>query len=559
MVLKNADSLSYLAFVSYSHTDRRAAEKLLRKLQTYRLPKAIDAGEQKALGPFFMDRESLPAADSLSAAIQGGLKASRAMIVLCSTASANSDWVNREVATFRNLHPGAPVFPVIINDDDAAADPLTLFPSELLQSDEEPLAADLRRSGDGYQLGFLKLVAALTDVPLSQLLQKDAKRRNRRVTAVTATSAIVATMMMSLAWQANSARQEADTRRAEVEGMVDFMLNDLKAQLEPVGRLEALSGVADEAIAYYDKQDTDKLDCDAAVRSAHAFHLKTQIHLNRNELDQTSASAQRALDLIKAKKADCGNIPEFMVADGHSEYWAASPIWRRIAAVERGAHISEYKYTQLLNSLLPYYHRYDAAISPLAALPDQYELFAQEAADNAINFGSVHIKLGQYDEALNYFDIAIENIRQITLVNGEVPTDPALLDARKTALLTLANALGWRAGLLEGKFEHSDAISAREREALITFRLANAQSKNRDLPALFQSLQAEMAILRLRAKMSDPSLSARDFIELERSISELTESDPSNESWKDLLKETRRIRVALFPRSEKPQATQFED
>ena len=324
------------------------------------------------------------------------------------------------------------------------------------------------------------------------------------------------------------------------------MLNDLKAQLEPVGRLEALSGVADEAIAYYDNQDTDKLDCEAAVRSAHAFHLKTQIHLNRNELDQTSASAQRALDLIKAKKAECGNIPEFMVADGHSEYWAASPIWRRIAAVELGEKVGIREYRELLESLIPFYERYEAAILPLAELPEHAQLYAQEAADIAVNFGSVHFYLGRFDKtdfelSVRHFEKAIEESQKIALVNGELPSSASQLPETKTALFTLANAYGWHARAAEAALAFKRALASRVEESRIMNQLANAAPGKVDFPALAQALQAEIAILRLRSKMKDPTLSVEDFDDLETRIVQLSASDPSNETWGNLVTRIRNL------------------
>jgi len=58
----------FSAFVSYSHADKKAAQKLHRRLEGYRLPKHVaetlaDRDEPAKLGQIFRDREDLPAAE----------------------------------------------------------------------------------------------------------------------------------------------------------------------------------------------------------------------------------------------------------------------------------------------------------------------------------------------------------------------------------------------------------------------------------------------------------------------------------------------------------------
>jgi len=44
------DRKRYAAFLSYSHADRRVGERLLRKLQTYRLAKRATPQDSRKLG-----------------------------------------------------------------------------------------------------------------------------------------------------------------------------------------------------------------------------------------------------------------------------------------------------------------------------------------------------------------------------------------------------------------------------------------------------------------------------------------------------------------------------
>ncbi|MEI9851855.1 MAG: TIR domain-containing protein [Sphingomonas sp.] len=124
--------------------------------------------------------------------MRAALAASDSLIVLCSPHAAASPWVAREIEAFRELNPGRPVLAAIVDGE-----PADCFPSALSSAGAEPLAADLRRSGDGQRLGFLKLVAGLTGVGLDALVQRDAARQIRRVTAVTLV-AIAATLVMAV-------------------------------------------------------------------------------------------------------------------------------------------------------------------------------------------------------------------------------------------------------------------------------------------------------------------------------------------------------------------------
>ena len=102
--------IRYPAFLSYSHRDQAVAEWLHHELETYRVPSRM-VGRETPLGPvpsrltpIFKDREELSAAGSLGDAITAALNRASALIVVCSTASASSPWVNEEVRAFKKLH-----------------------------------------------------------------------------------------------------------------------------------------------------------------------------------------------------------------------------------------------------------------------------------------------------------------------------------------------------------------------------------------------------------------------------------------------------------------------
>ena len=97
--------------------------------------------------------------------------------------------------------------------------------------------------GDGRRMGFLKLVAGMLGVGLDDLVQRETTRRHRRLAWLAAASLAGMAVTSTLAFTAIQARDAARDQRREAEGLVAFMLGDLKDKLEPIGRLDALDGV----------------------------------------------------------------------------------------------------------------------------------------------------------------------------------------------------------------------------------------------------------------------------------------------------------------------------
>lgn len=238
-----AESLPrYRAFISYSHTDARRAHWLHRKLETSRLP------DGERLAPIFIDRAELAAGD-LTQQVREALAQSAALVVMASPAARASRWVDQEIALFRQLAPDRPIFCALIDGE-----PEQAFPRALLEQGGqafEPLAADFRKGKDGSRLGLLKIVAGLSGEPLDRLVQRETQTRARRVMAVTAGLTLLSLILAALLVWALRQRAEAQRQRAEAEGMVEFMLTDLRDRLKGVGRLDVMDAVNKRAMEHY--------------------------------------------------------------------------------------------------------------------------------------------------------------------------------------------------------------------------------------------------------------------------------------------------------------------
>jgi tetratricopeptide (TPR) repeat protein len=325
----------YWAFISYSHRDAAFGRSLHRRLENYVLPRRLVgravAGSvvPRRLAPIFRDREEFAAAHDLSAEVRAALKASRSLIVVCSPQAAASQWVGREVEVFRELHPDAPVLAAV-----RAGEPADCFPTALRRVgangvEIEPLAADFRRGRDGEHLGLLKLVAGVLDLGLDELVQRDAHRRHQRVTAVTAAALALALVMSLLTLFAVNARSEAERQRGEAEGLVEFMLTDLRTRLKGVGRLDVMTAVNERALKYYSDKDLSALPVDSLERRARIFHAMGEDDETRGNLDAALAKFREARRTTAALLAQAPNDPERIFDQAQNEFYVALVDWRR--------------------------------------------------------------------------------------------------------------------------------------------------------------------------------------------------------------------------------------
>jgi len=226
----------YAGFLSYAHADEAVATRLHRALETYKIPK----GQTGTLTPIFRDTTELTAHHSLSEKIQGAVTESKVLIVLCSEAAKTSHWVNEEIRLFRKIHGEASILCVL-----AEGTPETSFPPALLEGGREPLAANLGNSKESFRLGVTQIAAAMLDVGLDTLIQRDIRRKRRRLQAITAGALIFSTIMGVTTFSAINASQQADANRMQAEGLVKFMITDMYEKLDPLARLDILDSIGE--------------------------------------------------------------------------------------------------------------------------------------------------------------------------------------------------------------------------------------------------------------------------------------------------------------------------
>jgi len=523
-----ADIYRYKAFISYSHSDKAAADRLLKDIEGYRVPQRL-VGKATAngtavpgrVGHIFRDRDELPAAEDLTAEVKKALTQSEFMIVLCSPAAAASRWVNREIIEFKKLTGERRILSVILSGEPFAsagdAPEQECFPpalrfklgpsGTLTTKPAEPLAADFREAGDGQRRGKLKLVAGLLGIGLDALIERDLQRKMRRVMVVTAASVLAMIGMASLTYEAVTARQDAERHRGEAEGLIEFMLTDLRDKLEPVGRLDVLDAVGEKAVDYYDRQELGDMPDDALGRRARAFHLLGEIDDKQGDLKGAQEKFETAYQATAAQLAKDPDNPDRIYDHSQSAYWIGYVYWQRGEYTSTEKAFREYK---SLAEFLVAHH------------PGNLRWTAERAYANS-NLGTFLMQQEREPEnASIFFEIAQEGFLKIA------EKSPKNISAK----LDLADAYGWLADTYHVFRPLLDAVALREKQIDLYHDIHQQDTEN--MLANTELLNSQTSLAHLQLDIGNLEKALNLFKIVAKAWNQYLMRDATNETWLNL-------------------------
>ncbi len=501
----------FRAFVSYSHADAAIARKLHRKIENYRLPARLQGdGELTGhdqnhgrLGKIFRDREDLPAAQDLSEAVKQALTKSEALIVLCSPDAQASPWVAQEIELFRSLHPDRPILAALIRGEPAEA-----FPAPLLQG-REPLAADLRKQGDGWRLGFLKIVAGIAGVPLDALVQRDATRRIQSVMAITGSALIALLAMIGMTIFAIQSRNEAQHQQAEAEGLVEYMLTDLRTELKGVGRLDVMTKVNERAMDFYEGQgDLSEMPAESLERRARILHAMGEDDEKRGDLNKALAKFTEAHRVTETLLARDPENPDRIFGHAQSEYWVGY-----VAYLKEDWETTE-----------QYWLRYRHLASYLVAKDKRNPIWLRELGYAEGNLCT--LSLQRKDTNLSSNGACLKALEQMKEVARLRPTDAS-------SLLAVANRYAWLADAYKARNAHDYELKLRLSGEKYIDRLIAIDASNLDYREVKIKFQIAIASAYRDLELRDSQF---ELLAMARKDAlNLAKLDPYNERWKSQL------------------------
>ena len=517
----------YYAFLSYSHKDKELADWLHRELERFRVPHSL-AGKLTAngvvprrLSPVFRDEQDLSAGADLGEEIKAALAASQFLIVLCSPMAAKSRWTNQEIESFKRTRPEGCVLAAVAAGEPFASDfpgheDEECFPPALrfkydrrghqTAKRAEPLAADFRGAGEARRLGFLKLVAGMLGVGLDELVQRETTRRHRQLAWLAAGSLAGMAITSTLAITAFEARNAAREQRRQAEGLVEFMVGDLKDKLEPVGRLDALDGVGQRVLAYYHQQDAAELSDAALLQRSRALSITAQVAYLRGNFGGATRLYREAMagtaEAVRRNPED----PQRLFDHAQNVFWIGD-LARQQGQISQ-AESSYREYKRLADQMV-------------ALQPDNLK-WRMEVLYAAEDIG-ITLKLQRrYAEAAQLFGSTLDPMQSLATVDPD----------NNVYQQEFSNLLGWFADTQSALGNLDSAIAARRRQiAFLEHVVANGKPAVGLRERLVSSHEGLGLLLAARGRIDEAIDEDRSAL---TQANGLLAIEPTNSEWRDL-------------------------
>lgn len=182
--IKTENGFNYFAFISYNKEDERAAKRLHRVLEQWRLPTSLvkkNGMERRPMRKlFFAPSDIVPR--ELEEELKRNLEASEHLIVVCSPTSAKSEWVGFEIDYFCSLGRQDKVHLIIVEGEPKSQDPEkeSLHPN-LKKHFKDLLAANIKEKHFklpylNRQRAYVQLIASMLDVKFDVLWRRHQRR-----------------------------------------------------------------------------------------------------------------------------------------------------------------------------------------------------------------------------------------------------------------------------------------------------------------------------------------------------------------------------------------------
>ncbi len=254
----------YDVFFSYRHRplDSEITQKLFNLAENYRLPASLRERGRHGVRRAFRDTEELPVSRVLTDTIDKALRSTDCLVVVCSTDTPSSEWVDREVATFIELGRADRVFPILISGDLDSS-----FPASMkLIPDINDRLMDIRTEGNDTRkmmslaaTEMLRVIACVAGCSEDELIREHGIEQNRRVLKRAVSSAAVFVLILavslSLMIRAQNFRREAEKREAASMHILNELTYGLPDRLSDVPG--SYSRIRD--ILYSNTEDINKI------------------------------------------------------------------------------------------------------------------------------------------------------------------------------------------------------------------------------------------------------------------------------------------------------------
>lgn len=351
--------------------------------------------------------------------------------------------------------------------------------------------------------------------PPSRLYRIGKFARRHRVVfgSITAVSIALVSGTSISTWQAVRAtraeqvaeweRHRAIGERTRAENLLTFMLGDLRAQLDRVGRLDVLESVGDRAMAYFASLDPGELDDVMLGRHAKALTQIGEIRMAQARYNDAAAAFAEAHERAATLVARQPQNGDLLFERGQAEYWTGFVHWKRGEFAKAADWLTRYHDTSFA----------------LVKLDPSHPEWQSELAYGEHNLAVLQMDRNHFAAAQAGFHAELVSLEKLRA------SQPANLDLRSR----IADAHSWLGGLAD---RNGDFATALNEYAAETTQFAMLAAAEPDTPRWrFELANARMTQADTLLATGQLDAAAEQLEEAGQSLDELVSHDPGNRDW----------------------------
>jgi eukaryotic-like serine/threonine-protein kinase len=299
------------------------------------------------------------------------------------------------------------------------------------------------------------------------------------------------------------ARDLAETRRGQAEGLIDFMLGDLRNKLTPLGRLDVLGDVGAQAAAYFAALPEDEFSEDELLSRSRALYQIGEVRLNEGNSEGAMVAFRESLRLADALSRRAPQDPDRLFGVGQSHFWVGFAAWRN----------------NDLDAAEPHFQSYLRVAEQLAAQQPDNDDYRMELGYAHSNLGSLREARGDLTGAAHEFRLTLD------VIGALVARNPANVDR----LGDLAETHNTLAVVYRRSGDYTSALAEHERELEIKREILSQQPTHAHWR--FRHAIGLLHASMVQLSMGDAAEAAEQRTIAMATLDSLVARDPSNVNW----------------------------
>ena len=323
------------------------------------------------------------------------------------------------------------------------------------------------------------------------------------------------------------AKQTAQQRRIQADGLMSFMLGDFADKLRPLGRLDLLDSVSAKALDYLAAPAAADAGMVAGTQRARALQVFAEVRIARGQPQAALQALSEARVILLQQRALAPGAREVLLGLGANAFWFGT------------IYLDQYDWP----AAEQHFMQYRAHSLALYALdPAKVEAWI-ELSYAATNLGTLALKRGDPHTAASQFQVSVD---WKTRAARQRPRDRALA-------AELANSLSWLASARETLGQLAEAMQLYERELQVVEALhLGASDEPLWTSRVARALQHRAG---LRISLGQDGAAQLDLDRAGALLRAIIAREPNNRLWQENLAFAELVRLHIMARRGELRAT----